>query len=259
MEDYRQILKNDFINRQRKNESFSLRAYSKFLGISPATLSEVMRERRNLPQKYADVVANKLNLGPIEKQLFLKSILIQKRSLKDLVKLKIEDKSQTILDEQRDFNIIAHWEYYGFLNLIETHDFQNNTAWISQKLSISKLRVKQVKDELLHAGHIEEKNNILVRKKVNLNTTQDVVSKAIRQSHKESLEMAIDKIESVDISKRFYSSSTVPVSIDKLDEAKELIRDFREKLCALLQEGKKEEVYNLNIQLYPLTNTTTTN
>ena len=34
--------------------------------------------------------------------------------------------------------------------------------------------------------------------------------------------------------------------------AKKLIQEFRKSLAELLETGKKEEVYRLNIQLYPL-------
>jgi hypothetical protein len=45
---------------------------------------------------------------------------------------------------------------------------------------------------------------------------------------------------------------TVAVDLDKISEAKEVIREFRRKMSTLFSEGNKSEVYNLAIQLYPL-------
>lgn len=42
------------------------------------------------------------------------------------------------------------------------------------------------------------------------------------------------------------------VDLDLLPEAKELIRSFRRKLVEFLESSEKEEVYKLNIQLFPL-------
>ena len=103
-----------------------MRAYSRYLGVSSATLSEVMRDRRKLPQKYAEIVADKLELSPVERSEFITSVISQKKSLRELSRIKTVGSSHKILHEQRDYNIIAHWEYYALLNLIETHDFQTN-------------------------------------------------------------------------------------------------------------------------------------
>jgi len=43
------------------------------------------------------------------------------------------------------------------------------------------------------------------------------------------------------------------IDSSKLPAAKEMIRTFRRKLCEFLESGKKDEIYNLNIQLVPTT------
>ncbi len=42
------------------------------------------------------------------------------------------------------------------------------------------------------------------------------------------------------------------VDSEKIPEAKILIKEFRQKMSALLESGKKDEVYQLAVQLYPL-------
>ena len=46
---------------------------------------------------------------------------------------------------------------------------------------------------------------------------------------------------------------TIAMDIEKLPEVKTIIREFRQKVTALLRDGKKTDVFQLAIQLYPLT------
>ena len=41
--------------------------------------------------------------------------------------------------------------------------------------------------------------------------------------------------------------------MEKIDKAKKLIREFKSKLSHYLESGIKQEVYQINIQLFPLT------
>ncbi|MNL65954.1 hypothetical protein D3C87_1903530 [compost metagenome] len=43
------------------------------------------------------------------------------------------------------------------------------------------------------------------------------------------------------------------VASKNLPKAKELIRQFRHDLSELLEQGEADDVYRLNIQLFPLT------
>lgn len=48
---------------------------------------------------------------------------------------------------------------------------------------------------------------------------------------------------------------TMALSLNKVPEAKTIIREFRQKMSALLKDGYKTDVYQMAIQFYPLTNT----
>ena len=56
-----------------------------------------------------------------------------------------------------------------------------------------------------------------------------------------------DPFESIDI-----SGATVSISSRRIAEARELIRDFHRRICALLEDGRKDAVYRVNVQLFPL-------
>jgi len=253
MELYRSILIDEFEVRKARSSSFSLRAYARFLDLSPATLSRVLTSKRNLPLKKVEFISQKLNLDPIRKAAFKKSAEFSKVSLKGLSAVAVSALPSQVLDDQKDYNIIAKWEYYAILNLVKTNDFQFCPNWIGKRLNISISRVNRVLTELEERGLIEEVSGQIVRVDKNLETTQDVFSQALRDSHKENLKIAAEKIDQVSIEKRFFSSSTMAIDSDRLDEAKVLIREFREKLSELLSQNNLNEVYQFNLQLFPLT------
>ncbi len=86
-------------------------------------------------------------------------------------------------------------------------------------------------------------------------TTEDIKSQALKDSHKETMRMGIDKLDQIEVELRDFSSSTIAIDLNKLPEAKAIIREFRQKMAALLSGGEKTDVFQLAIQFYPLTQT----
>jgi uncharacterized protein (TIGR02147 family) len=238
--------------KQRNNPHYSLRAYARDIGIHPATLSQIINGKRGLPFKDADFVSRKLNLGPKEQALFKESLL-QKKSTLDSIKVSTED-SRILLDDSY-YRIIAEWEHYAVLELFNLVDFNRTKEEVSAKLDLTSNRTDVVIANLKTAGLIEWDNDgRLVKVHSDVKTTEDISSQALRDSHKEALQLGISKIETIAIELRDFSSSTLAVDISKIPEAKMIIRDFRRKMASLLEQGEKKEVYQLAIQLYPLTN-----
>lgn len=65
------ILKNILKDRQEKNIKYSLRAFAKELEISPASLSQILSQKKGLSEKFSTKIAQKLNLSLEEKELFI--------------------------------------------------------------------------------------------------------------------------------------------------------------------------------------------
>ena len=90
---YIRKIKEDLSQRQRKNPHYSLRAYAQYLGVHPATLSQIISDKRPLPLKNLNKVIEKLNLPPKERSLFMESVLKCKIKL-DKIKIEDEDTSK---------------------------------------------------------------------------------------------------------------------------------------------------------------------
>jgi hypothetical protein len=238
--------------KQRQNPHYSLRAYARDLGIHPATLSQVFKGNRPLPLKNAQEVVIKLNLGPKEKTLFLESLYQSKTSLDQI---KVNFSEERVMIDESHHKVLAEWEHYAVLTLFDLTDFVVNPETIMQGLNLTANRTEVVLANLSSAGLIRtNEGGQLEKSQTFVRTTEDVSSVAIRESHKETLEMGKTKLDEVEMMLRDFSSTTLAVDLEKLTEAKTIIREFRQKMSALLRDGNKTDVYQLAIQFYPLTN-----
>lgn len=196
---------------------------------------------------------NKLRLGPKDRTLFMESLMKIKTSIDD-IEIEKEDSSY-ILDESY-YKVIAEWEHYAVLNLLELVGFEGTLTEISQRLGITELRAEVVLSNLFTSGLIiKDEFEKLKRTYPSIRTTEDVQSQALRDSHIETLKMGIHKLDEIEVELRDFSSTTVAMDLQKLPEAKTIIREFRQKMSALLRDGAKTDVFQLAIQFYPLTKT----
>lgn len=248
-----QVLKRSLTDKKRVNEKFSLRSYAKFLGIDPGTLCSILNHKRALPAKYIEQVCERLNLSDDEKIFFADDIKgIKRVPLKEIQC--VEPNYTHIEDREKNYALLSQWEYYAILHLIEADDFQPDIRWIAKRFSLTEKRVGEVVNDLISLKLIRITELGKWEKLVNkLTTTDGIRSLALRQSHKETLYLAAEKIESVPLTHRSYSSSVVCIDPNKIEEARVLIRNFRRSLSAFLEEGPQKEVYQLAVQLYPLT------
>lgn len=244
-------LKEDLSQRQKTNPMYSLRSYAKFLDMHSSTLSQVINGKRALPFKHAPVVVDKLRLKPKERTLFLESLYKEKTAL-DLIKIDPED-DRFILDESYS-KVIAEWEHYAFLTILDLDNFVPTLGNIAEKLGITLNRAEVVLNNLTtcELASVNE-DGTLKKTHSRTRTSEDVASVAIKEGHLEALEMGKHKLEEIEVELRDFSAMTIALDLEKLPEAKTIIREFRQKMGTLLRNGNKTEVYQLAIQLYPLT------
>ncbi len=245
-------LKECLSQRQKANPSYSLRAYSKYLDIHSSTLSQILKGKRSLPLKRAVDVTQKLALCPKEKTFFMESFYRQKTNI-DNIEINRLDR-RYILDESY-YKVIAEWEHYAVLELFNLDSLDVSIQGISRQLDINNNRAEVVLNNLINCGLItKDEDGSLKKTYPDVKTTEDIKNKALKESHIEALQVGATKLEEIEVELRDFSSTTVAVDLEKLSEAKTIIREFRQKMSSLLRDGKKTDVFQLAIQFYPLTN-----
>jgi len=85
---YIDFLKHQLELRLAKNQSYSLRAFARDLGLSASRLSEVLKKKKGLSINAAFLLTEKLGLTSKEKELFFLSVeALHSRSKKIMYKL----------------------------------------------------------------------------------------------------------------------------------------------------------------------------
>lgn len=251
---YVQELKREFARLRGLNKSYSMRSYASQLRLNPGSLSNILQGKRSLPIKYLEFICQKLRLENERKSKFIKSVYSSQGQI-STEKLSLNLLKTTYLDEESHFKIISEWEHYAFLNLLMISTIGPKISWCAERLSLSEERLSTVIYNLLEAKLIElDPNGFYQRTKEKLKTSEDILSVALQRAHKKELELAYSKMNKVDIGLKDYSSIILPVNLKNISKAKKLIRQFRSQMETVLEDGEKEEVYQLSIQLFPLSN-----
>lgn len=241
--DYRSLLQSEFDRRKSRQSSYSLRAFSRTLRISPAQLSQLLSGKRPLTAKTAKLIADRLNLSPTERNGFVNSILER------------VDPGQSPSPEElseENFQLIASWYHFAILSLADLKSFRPDPFWIAGQLGIEVAQAADALKRLQVLKVIEIKNGRLIKLGQGLRTTSDIPSAAIRRNHYENLTKAQEKLEEIAVELREFSSITTAISTTNIPQAKRLITQFKRELATLLEKGRKEAVYTLAIQLFPV-------
>lgn len=244
--EYIRTLENEYLKRKQKNQKYSIRAFSNYLGIQSSTLSAVLKKNRHLSLKDAEAAASKLYYNDNESaHEFLQSFFKEKAALVD---------KQFVSDDADFYPVLSDWEYGGILTLMDTKDFCNDHVWIAHRLNLSESRVHSVMSHLEKVGLVS-KNEIGEYRKLHksFNTSEDVNSSALRKAHTIEMKLASLKQDQVDVNDRDFGSLTVAIEKNKLPQIKKKMREFISQLEKTFESENSDEVYMLTYQMFPLT------
>ncbi len=234
------VLRHELDKRVKRNPSFSLRAFANFLEISPATLSQVISKKRSVSMKTGAHILHKLGYSPSEQLNLIASI---DASEAEIEKVQIsEDK----------FQLISEWHYLAILSLGELPDAKADPRWVAKRLSITAAIANKALQRLERLNIIVIKDGRFKQIHPPFKTADDIPSAAIRNYHTNILNLAAEKLETVDVNEREFSSVTMAINSKNLLKAKEITRKYKKDMSKLLESGKADRVYHLAIQLFPM-------
>lgn len=245
---FRITLKDEFLKRQKKNPNFSIRAFAKHLEVDSSTLSQILNGKRPLSEKMTDVLAKKLKLSPAKMRLIKKGRPFGKTPYKSFKKI-----------EADAFQVISEWYYYAILELIQCDNFKGSPLWISKVLKLplpqtldaikrlQRLNYLEITPEGKWIDRLGDVNNLGNEKK----------AEAFTEHQRQVVKKALEALDKTPYEHRVQSSLTFAVSKSRAVEAKSMILDFLEELDEFLRSGDTtDEVYNISVSLYPLSDTT---
>jgi transcriptional regulator with XRE-family HTH domain len=240
---------------QERNPGFSLRAYSRKLGVPAPVLSELLRGKRNLTKKMALRLVERLELPPEDTRRVLESVPTRRVLTGDLATSDPWD-SDFVQLQSDTFHLVSDWWHFAILSLAETRGFRSDAPWIARRLGISVSQVEGAVETLLRLGMLKQRKAPMgqirwVPTGVQFTTESPVPSVAIRKFHRVGCAQAEAALELAN-ELRDFGASIIAGNPDRLPKVKAMLNRFRRQIAGVLEGGTKSEVYRLNIQLFPL-------
>jgi len=240
------LLKNEFEKRRKRNNQFSIRAYARWLGLSPAQVSQMINGKRNITIKCFQKISEKLNLTPFEQKKYLQEYNTYYKNPNTQI-------NRNLLNEDQ-FKLISDWYHLSILSLTKIKNIKNDSRWIAQQLGITSLQVNEAISRLKRLGCLQVKPEL---KQIGepFQVSSKVPAAAIRKYHIQNLALASEKIETIDLNEREYQSMSFPLSPKKVQKIKLLIDTFLDDVLEIAQDENdiNQEVYHINVQLFPVT------
>ena len=264
--DYRQFLQDYYRAGKEHQRAFSYRYLARRAGFSsPNFIKLVMDGSRNLGGDSPQRVARAFDLDGEETRFFVRLVAFgQADSTADkneaygaVAACRRFREARKI--EHDTFEYLSHWYFPAIREMAARDDFRDDPGWISEQLWPT-VPVREVKSALATLFRLEllvrDDDGRVRRGDPSVTTGHEVAALAARNYHYEMLARARDSVEGCTRDHRDISALTVCVNGETIPLLKERIHRFRETMLDLCDSSDgPDTVYQLNIQLFPLTRT----
>lgn len=260
---YRLYLRDCYEELKQNSSSFSYRYFSKKCGYSsPNFLKLVIEDKRNLSNESIEKFSNFFKLENEEK-LYFKSLVgfNQAKNTKEKQKFAEEILRNSLFTRlnplaKDQFEYISKWYYVAIREILKTKKIKLNAKEISKIIrpKLAEATIEEALATLLRLNIIKKKDNRLVPVEGLVTTGDEVTFSGVAGYHRQMMSLASDSIDLFDRSFRDISGVTISLSDEGFNELKVMVQKFRKNVLELSERDKvKENVYQLNVQLFPLT------
>lgn len=258
--DYRGFLRDNIAFLQAKNKKYSQRWLAKKAGLkSPQLISMILSGQRSLSASNAQLLSYAMGLSERAEEFFL--LLVDLAHLENSEKqMELVAKIEThfkngIFKEIPDqgFEYLRKWYYPALRELVTLKNFQDKPEAISALLGIGIADAKDARTLLLELGFLHKKNGKLERREPSLHAPDFIQPIVMANYHLQMLEKSFNAL-SLPREHRYFDNLTFGVPKKLLPEIRELMRRWIRELDILVESyPQKDEVYQLNLQLFSLT------
>ena len=245
--------------------SFSVRAVAAKLGISPSYWSKILRGQKPIPNRLLPDVVRVLRLDTQTVAQLQRSILnaIETDALTPKTGLKTSGLVENSpVDAYRslgreDFWLLEEWYYIPVLNLVTVTDFNGQEAEIAKRLGLRLPQAEEAVRRLLNYGYLVRDGSTLKRTEERLRFPVDRSFPVVRKYHSSLLMKAREELQKDSaeaFESRLISAVSFAGSSQRMKEARLILEEAMYRAANLMaDELTSDEVYQLNLQIFPLT------
>jgi uncharacterized protein (TIGR02147 family) len=262
--DYRLYLAAVYDAVKAQTASYSYKTFASDLGFGATTvMHQIVRGHRPLTVKAAKDVAAPLGLKGIERRYFL--ILVEYGNAKlaakrdELFKRLLELKGETLAEDlDRDvLDYFSAWWHPVVRELVGTPRFQADPEWIAKQI-MPRIRPEQARESLALLERLNlvqrDASGVLTQTQTRISTGHRVKGMALVGYHREMIDHGREALSRVPAKRRDISAMTVAVDEATAQRLKAMIHAFQLQLLDEAERASgKDQVYQVNIQLFPFT------
>lgn len=263
--DYRRFLAEFYAAKKERQRSFSYRIFSSKTGVaSPNYMKLIIDGERSLTPPHARRVAKYCELNEAETGYFL--TLVQWQQSKrpeerevlwsEILRQRGQANGKQVIPEDQ-LAVLTRWQSIALLEMIRLPGFvptYENTKRLL-RAPISEEIFGACLQDLLRTGLIRKTARGYQVVNKNLVTSDAVPSQCIRDYHRQVIGQALKSLEGIIPAEREFNATTVAISKSDVPKLKAEIKRFRDLVLEMAGRAKDaDSVYQLNVQLFPLTN-----
>lgn len=255
-----EVVKREISRRKADNPLYSMNAFARRCGISVAYLSLLLNGKRKLTPKLAERFAAAAGWKEKEREYFL--LLVKREGAPDS---ELRAWATARLDRIREdagvgpesllaFDVISDWHYSAILEAVLLPGPAPGLSALANTLNLPRPKVTAAVAKLVKLGLLRREGGKILR--VNdgfLKTSTEMKSQALRNFHKQILKLGAVALDEQPIERRSCTGTTLKVDPLRLPEAKKRILEFQRELMRFLEGGNPTEIYQLQVQLFSLT------
>lgn len=261
---YRQYIADYYAERKAKS-AFSWQEFATLAGFSSSIFLKYVSEGRyNLGEATATRVAAAMNLADYECDFFVELVKFdhartdaeKKAAYGEMISIAEAHKAKVL--EGDSFRFFSDWKNPVIRELAPAMPGAKPLALAHAcREKITAAEVSETLNFLVKAGLLQKDDagNYTQTEKSVTTGPMEVTPVAVRGMHRQMGEFALNAIEGVPQDERHFSGITLGVTHEAYDEIVQVIAECRKKVIAIAtRDSAIDEVYRLNMQLFPLTN-----
>jgi uncharacterized protein (TIGR02147 family) len=263
--DYRKYLRDAQEAMQAKDRKASFRAFAKAAGYtSPNFLQLVISGSRNLAPAQLPGTIRALGLKKQESEFFANMVAFEQaegfeeKNFHYQRMLRSRRFAEARPIEKGQFEYLDQWYHPAVREMVLRTDYTGDPAWISDRLH-PHVTVSQVEKSIqllqrLGLARYDEATGIWRQTETRISTPSEIASLAVANYHRAVLKLAADSIEGFSAEDRDLRSVTLGIPKKRYLEVKRKLEEMWKEILALSESGGPvEEVYQINLQAFPLT------
>lgn len=262
-DDYRTLLGDYYVKKKEAQPYFSYRAFARRTGFrAPNHLQRVIHGDRNLSSEAAVRYARAMGLDAEEQGYFC--LLVERQHATEeedisrltgkLLAMRRYHGARRLDEAYAEYH--SRWYIPAIFEMLGLRDFVADPRWIAPRMRppIAEEEAARALAVLEELHLVEKHEGRLIPVDPVLTTGDEARRRAIADYHKTMIESAKASIDLVPSDERDISALTMCMSQGGLERLKSRIQEFRKELLSLsTDENDGEEVVQLNMQLFPLT------